>query len=371
MPDHPQRLSLLAQTVDLVHKGILQGRWTDHLPQERLLCEQLNISRSTLRRALPKLEAMGVIAPAQRGVRRKISQVPAPPKKSGKEIKNQASPVRKVAWLTVENSFSLPSIMKGLYMELQKCLEQNSCEMRMLTLPHKPLHQPEKYMATWIKEFPQDAWVLHLMPDEVQQWFSKHQSNAYIFGNKADRVNLGSINIGNVSALTHAIHMLKRLGHQQIGLVRRADDLVGENQMETVFRSNMKAKEDGQAYLLSCLEDAESMHRVFTNTFLSSSGRHPTALFCTVPFLAAFALTWLQQHQFSVPGQVSIILLRSQEILRYVSPSLAHYSINESKIVPAALPSILDLIQTGVCPSTEISLIPDFVEGSSLGRPPA
>lgn len=41
MPKRAQRLSVLAQTVALLEEGILEGRWTRHLPQERLLCEEL------------------------------------------------------------------------------------------------------------------------------------------------------------------------------------------------------------------------------------------------------------------------------------------------------------------------------------------
>lgn len=365
MPEQPQRLSLLAQAIELIRDGIQQGRWLEALPQERLLCEELNISRSTLRRALVEIENMGLIVPGERGVRRKISKHSL----FQKTIKPESPREKKqLAWLTSEEPDRLPSMIKGLYMETQKRLERHHCEVSMVTLPRLPLLHPDKHLASWIQDFPKDAWVLHSMPDAVQRWFSDHQRNAYLFSNKAEGVELGSISIDNTAALKHGVHMFQRLGHQHIGLVKKPSSFVGELQMEDCFLNSLGDPNSGQASIITCPEHRQEIEQIFSKIFLSNRNNHPTALFCTVPQLAAFSLTWLQQHQFKIPEQVSIVALRSQPFMKFLCPKLAYYSINEQLIVPAALPQMLDLIQTGSCSISDTELVPDFIEGESLAQ---
>ena len=78
MTRSPHRLSVLAQTIDLIKDGIASGDWGKDLPQERQLSETINVSRSTIRRALAEIEALGLIEPGQRGKRRRITVRRAP-----------------------------------------------------------------------------------------------------------------------------------------------------------------------------------------------------------------------------------------------------------------------------------------------------
>jgi DNA-binding LacI/PurR family transcriptional regulator len=80
-----------------------------------------------------------------------------------------------------------------------------------------------------------------------------------------------------------------------------------------------------------------------------------------------FALTWLQRTGISVPGDVSIVLLRSQPLLNFASPSIAHYEANESRAVTQIIPRLLDLLQSQACETSHIGLISEFVAGESLG----
>ena len=79
-----------------------------------------------------------------------------------------------------------------------------------------------------------------------------------------------------------------------------------------------------------------------------------------------FALTWLQQHGMAVPKDVSIILLRSQPLLNYASPSLTHYALNEAQSVMRISPRLLDLLHSQTCETSHIGLIPELVKGESV-----
>lgn len=358
MPKRAQRLSVLAQTVALLEEGILEGRWAHHLPQERLLCEELGISRSTLRRSLPKIEALGLISPGERGTRRRILKVNT----SKKLISSETS----VAWLTVEDPQEFHGFIKSLYMELQKKLINQGASLQVVILPHKVLNDPAEYLESWLSEQAHDLWILHLMPDPVQQWFSANNTPCYLFGNRAKNTNLPGISVNNAPAIQHALNMLSRLGHTHLALLRHESDHIGEVQSEEAFTEATSNIAKGSVMLGS--EDRERMHKLLSRHFLATERSTPTALICTLSNLALFATTWLQAHGISVPRAVSVILLRPAPGLKHIYPSLAHYAVPEHTIVPAALPAIIDLLQTGVCSDSEISLIPEFVAGESLAK---
>ncbi|MGE9290519.1 MAG: GntR family transcriptional regulator, partial [Puniceicoccales bacterium] len=116
MPKSRHRLSVLAQAIDLIKEGILNGNWEGYLPQERLLSEEINVSRSTIRRALAEIEALGLIEPGHRGKRRKITVDPTRRNRTAKD-KNA-----RIIWLTHDESYQLPSFNKNVYIETQKRL---------------------------------------------------------------------------------------------------------------------------------------------------------------------------------------------------------------------------------------------------------
>ncbi|MBM3844499.1 MAG: GntR family transcriptional regulator, partial [Verrucomicrobia bacterium] len=76
----PQRHSLVGQTVACLQSAIAAGQWREWLPAERALCELLQVSRSTLRRALAQLQRDGAIRAEHRTARR---QRPAQPRRDG------------------------------------------------------------------------------------------------------------------------------------------------------------------------------------------------------------------------------------------------------------------------------------------------
>src|SRR5476649_1968444 len=61
MQDIPKRLSLVTQTEKILLKGIIRGTWKYHLPGERILAKELQVSRGTLHAALAMLAKQNLI----------------------------------------------------------------------------------------------------------------------------------------------------------------------------------------------------------------------------------------------------------------------------------------------------------------------
>lgn len=72
----PHRVSLASQAGAYLREGIRSGRWGKWLPSERELCEELQVSRFTLRAALKELAREGITkAVAQKGTQILVSDI--------------------------------------------------------------------------------------------------------------------------------------------------------------------------------------------------------------------------------------------------------------------------------------------------------
>lgn len=138
-----------------------------------------------------------MISPGERGTRREIIKF----KRQKKQISREAS----VAWLTVEDPQQFHGFIKSLYIELQKKLINEGASLQVVMLPHKVFNNPKEHLRSWLKEKAHDLWILHLMPDSVQQWFSANNTPCYLFGNRAKNTNIPGISVNNAPAIQHAL----------------------------------------------------------------------------------------------------------------------------------------------------------------------
>lgn len=361
MTNIPQRQSLLGQTVASIRLAITTGSWGDYLPAERRLCDDLKISRSTLRRALSKVEDEGLIESGSSGRRRKITY-------SGEILSVEpgtGSKNKKVIWITRLSLSELPSITLRLIALLQNKLSAQRCMVDVVRVPERVIDNPKQYMADWLDEYDADVWVLHWMPEGVQKWFQQNQRLCCILGSPGDGVLLPSIEIDSLAAMRHSLGLLQRKGHQHIGLVREDSQLVGEIYTERILHEQAEGNFTASVY--ACAKDPYLIGEEFEKRWTVKEHR-PTALVCTLPHLALYALSWLQKHHIRVPEDMSIITLRSQPILEYCSTSIAHYALNEERAISELTPRLLDLLSHQTCATTPINLIPEFVSGDSCQK---
>lgn len=361
MPRSPHRLSVLAQTIDLIKDGIANDVWGRNLPQERQLSESINVSRSTIRRALAEIEALGLIEPGKRGKRRHITA-----SRTRRSLFVGGKNAR-IIWLTHDESYQLPSFNKNVYIETQKRLAMNACDLNMVTLPFMPRVNPAKHLTRWVAQHRCDAYLLHSMPPAVQTWFSEHQRNACLLGNQAEGVKLSSVAVDVEASVRHALSMLHRLNHRRVlMLYRSVPRLVGEIQCRDTFLQG-KALELSTE-VLGLNDDSEELRRNIERIFCRPRSRQPTAIVCTLPYLALTTLTLLLKQRICVPEEVSIVLLRSQNLLRYANPTFAHYSVSEKRFAPLIVNRLLDIVRSGASNGKQVTFTPEFIPGESLGK---
>ncbi|QQL44939.1 substrate-binding domain-containing protein [Sulfuriroseicoccus oceanibius] len=357
----PKRISLLAQTVNSIRNQIYDGSWGQYLPPERTLCERLQISRSTLRRALEKVAAEGLIDLGGSGKRRTILAKPDPERARLPE--EYTNTTHRIVWLSQTPLAEMSSINIRLIASLQARLAQRNCTLSIIQLPERVREKPERHMDRWMGDIEADAWILHWMPEPVQRWFHHHRRDACIFGTPADGIDLASIEFDTAAAMQHATIQLQHSGHTHIALLRPDNKLVGDQRMEERFLQ--LATDNIHHTAIRIGDEPEQIERELVRVFTKNDQRPPSALICTHVHSALYATTWLQHHRIKIPDQVSIILLRSQPLMRYVYPSLSHYAINEERAVTEIIPQLNDLMSAHISSSARINLIPEFKKGNS------
>jgi len=357
----PKRISLLAQTVNSIRNHIYDGAWGQLLPPERSLCDRLQISRSTLRRALEKVTTEGLIDAGGSGKRRQILVAPEPGRARMPE--EYSTTTHRIVWLSQSPLAEMSSINIRLIASLQARLSQRNCTLSIIQLPERVREKPERHMQRWIHDIEADAWILHWMPAHVQRWFHHHQRNACIFGTPAENVDLASIEFDTSAAMHHATTQLQHSGHTHIALLRPDNQLVGDLRMEQRFLQ--LASQNTLHSVIRISDNPDQIGKELVHTFTPGNQHPPSALICTDVHSALYATTWLQHHRIKIPDQVSIVLLRSQPLMRYVYPSLSHYAINEERAVTEIIPQLNDLMNSRISSSARINLIPEFKKGSS------
>jgi len=350
--------TVLGQTIALIKASIANDEWGAYLPPERKLCDELNISRSTLRRALSSLTEQGFIAEGRSGKRRRITMRGKAPSL------DVESSTKRVLWISKQSFPAIGNISLNLFTSLQNSLPTVNAKLESIKIPHLLIKDSSEGFQDWLDEHPADCYLLHHLPVDVHKQFASREIKAIVLGTSDDKL-LPSIDIDAAAATQHAVSILQQHGHRNICLLRRADNLLGELKVEQTFRTTCK-ESDIQADVLLCNEDPFLMREGMQHYFTQSSA---TALIATQPEIALQALSWLQEAGINVPKQHSIILLRSERLLNYHSPRISHYTVNESTVARLVFRLTIKVLDSEMLAKQEKLIVPTYVAGESVAPP--
>lgn len=352
------RVSLIAQTADVIRQRVTDGTWTDQLPGERKLCDLLQVSRPTLRRALKILQQEGLFLVSQ-GKHRAISLQDPP-------AEDKPSRSREVIILSPVPSSGMPASTHYLIEEIYTSLQKAGYQLRIESPAWLRYRQPSSYLAEHVATEQAACWALFSVSESVQQWFSQQSIPALVSGSCYSGVGLPSIDFDYSAVVKHAVGTFFRKGYKHITLLvpenlRAGDATTMEAFLEAI---GQKSTREMESRVLRVSQNQGKfdlqLREILKATHL------PQALFIAGALNALYVLTFLLQHGYKIGTDVGLICRDEDFYFEHLSLKPTRYRINKEKFATRFCRMLLKLAQSGTYPLPPVLITPEFLEGETV-----
>ncbi len=360
MLDTPQHNSLLNQTVNVLRRGIEEGEWEAHLPGERILCRQLQVSRPTLRLALEILGREQLIL-VQHGRKTLI-------------LKKQLAQVRKTSKrIALVTKLPLHMMSRNrifLIDYIQRALGEQGFQLDIVVHSGFGTNQPGHALRKLREQGGYRAFVLLMCSLEVQKWFQESSFLAIILGGVYPGTPIPSVDVDYPSMGQHAAGRFIGLGHRRCVWILPAANHAGNLETEESFISTLQqSRHDcSPCEVIRHLDSSQDL--VDKLKLLLDSSERPTAYFVMNGHATTTLVTQVLLRGLRIPRDVSIITRDSDEMLEWITPSIACYMPPLKRIAPRISRLIVQLANTGGLPISPVRMMSDFQPGDSLGKAP-
>ena len=357
----PRRVSLIAQTTEILREELRSGKWRDHLPSERFLSDQLKISRPTLRLALAAMRREGLIKVVPgKGSRVNPAMV--------KQTKKADSSV--VVALSTKPLHELPASEIYELGEMRRHLQETGYQLEFHSDARLKWAQPQRFLENLVRQTKACCWLLETQKDVVQKWFAKRGLPTIILGSTFPQTPLPSIDLDFHAVSRHAVGMLFGLGHRRIALFIPHTGLAGDLASEAGFREAFRVGKhpDAVPSIVHHNQSAEQIRNTLSSLMRSSHA--PTAILVSHAEDALSVVMHLMNSGMRVPKQVSVISRVDAPFLNCSIPSMARYAVDWADFTRRASRMIVQRIETGSLTVRAVRLMSRFKEGKTLGPPP-
>lgn len=358
----PQRHSLVAQTVAWLRGQIAAGQWRDWLPAERALCDSLQVSRSTLRRALVELKREKLVR-AEHGAGNRIIVSDA----AARSAVRQRAATRTVALLSPEPLELLRPTQALWIDELRAMLAERGCRLQVFHGRQYFRAKPEAALARLVRQHPHTCWILTLTNAAAQRWFARREALAIVAGSCHAGVDLPFRDLDHRAMCRHAAGVLLALGHRRLALLAQKTPLAGDLESEAGFMEGVAQSRQAGAHAIVAHHDAtvgglsNALRRLF------AAPEPPTALLVANAYHYLTVATRLLQLGQQVPRDVSLISRDEDPFLSFVLPAPARYVASPRTFAKSLLQPVLELLEDGAVSQRAHRLMPEFMRGESVG----
>jgi LacI family transcriptional regulator len=350
----PRRASLVAQVAAIVKEGIRQGRWLDHLPGERVLCAQLQVSRPTLRAGLAEIQLEGLIGVAQ-GSNRRILRRPS----------KRTARAKLVGLLSPVPLQEAPPFVMIWIDELREHLAEAGCHLEIHSHRRLFAHQSSGALEELMRERVASCWVLFRSTEPMQRWFAGRGIPCVIVGSCHAGVSLASVDVNYRAVCRHAAGRLLTKGHSRMALVIESSGMAGDNESETGFREAFGGKADA-ALIAHHNGTVEAISAKIDG--LLASATPPTAFLVARSTAALTVITHLSRRGLRLGRDAALISRDSDSYLEFVVPTVARYVNDPDLFARKITRSVLQLAAEGVAAHRQLQIMPSFVKGETEGR---
>ena len=352
----PQRDSLVSKTAETIRHLLAVREWVDHLPAERVLSQRLQISRSTLRKALLALEREGLIE-ILHGHGSRIAQRPQPP-----------GPRSTIVGVLREGlPWEVSNLSSYLTAELEHHLHLAGLEMRVFTDQLAFCRRGPGRITSYTRQVNAACWILFYPNRNTQQWFAHQGIPALIVGHRFPAVPLPFIDINHEATCRHATGKLLGMGHRRIALLLPDNQEASLLARESGFRRAFEARKESGAVPLVVTHDKSIPGIGRTLDAIFRKPVHPTALIVADAWHVLTAVSHLGTSGWRVPQDVAVVSTDFELFLRANIPQVAAYVINPENFAARLSRLAIQLAKTGNLTARPHWIIPRFRPGASIG----
>jgi LacI family transcriptional regulator len=353
-----QRHSLPDQIAERLQQGITAARWLRELPSEAELCRELRVSRVTLRKGIGQLIRGGWLTAGGRGCHHRI-------RKHAKRQKGTSGHIVRV--LSPFSTHSLGSIQHVL---LGNVAEQLGAAGFRLEFECRPSlftrHAPEELKR--LSALPDTAaWVLKFSTPSMQRWFAENRIPCLVFGRPEEAMELPCIFSDAPVISRHAAGLFCQRGHRELVYCIAEFTSLNDRLCSNTFAQEAQ-RLGARAQIITHKREPSALSRQL-DALLSAEPR-PTAFFSTCPEHCLTILCHLLNAGLRVPADASIIAGGDDEFLHFALPKFACYRVDGVKTGRKTAALLMDLIRNGRGQPSNVSILPTFVAGETLGSAP-
>lgn len=353
----PVRLTLADQTVVAIEALLAVLPAGAALPCEDALAVRFTVSRVTVRKALARLVARGMVGGGGRGKRRVVvGGVVAVSGMAGARptVVNWLSPVAEtdLVWSTRVGFEVVRAVLgrKGY----------------VVVFRHMPVlwgGRPQRRLEALAAEAEAAGWILYRATAVMQRWFEGRGLPSLVVGPCHEGVRLPAV-LADVEALgRHAVAEAARRGHRHVGFV------VDDPAVASASRTLDGLRGGASGVRVSVIRDDRTVSglREALLGALRSAGR-PTCLLVAEADAVLAVAGLVREAGLRVPEDVSLVVRDHEPFLNRCVPEFSRYQFDWQRFGRAVVQLLESVMGGGLGEGTQRVLMPEFIRGETLGR---
>jgi LacI family transcriptional regulator len=351
---------LVDHVIDTLRRSIADGRWADALPGELQLCNDLHVSRTTLRKALEQLHREGVLTGAGNGRRHLIASPTG-----GR--KDKASAPLEVAVLSSSEEHHMVSAGRIALDCLRLDLKAAGYGLQYI---HMPRDMKERQTLRALKRVQARTdiagWVLLGCSEIVQRSFAQSGLPVVIMGPVYPGINLPHVKFANHQVGMHAAGEFLRRKHRSVAFLQPQCWMLSDVEFVDGMRETLAASQCKVRLRVETHENSSNGIRRLVDRLLASP-EPPTAFVISHPLYAFALVSSLMIRGLRIPEEVAIVSRMNDTLLALAVPKLSCYHYDGAKLGRGVVALLLPLMRKSRRRARSRELLPEQLRGETLG----
>jgi DNA-binding LacI/PurR family transcriptional regulator len=313
----PQRISLLDATITTIGARIRAGDWRDFLPGERVLSEQLQVSRGTLRSALAALASGGVIRIEHGKPCRIVGKIAVSAARARSVSVGLLSPV------------PLSRLRPFTTLWIDQLRERLAATNGSLTIYHQPKcyqRRPSAALQRLTRQNPHTIWLLLLSTEAMQRWFKASGCPAIVAGSVYADCDMAWLDHDQRAMGRHCAGAMLARGYRRLAVLHPDELTAGVMDCVAGFREGVDGTRhpDASVAVGSHGPGPGDVCRAIDRLFTVSAP--PRAMLVIRADALLTAWTHLARRGIAIPRDLAVVCIEDEGYLSRLVPAVAGYA---------------------------------------------